>query len=234
MNTSTPSLPIVLKDVVFTRHEQRLLGPLNLTLGQHPRTMIMGPNGSGKSLLLRLCHGLIAPSSGEIRCGVNAVPALAQTVRNQQAMVFQRPVMLRRSVRGNVLYALRLRGVRGPKASDLAERALTIVGLEALASRSARVLSGGEQQRLALARAWVISPEILFLDEPTASLDPTARALVEASIQQFSEQGTRIVMTTHSIAQAQRIAERGLLLEKGQIVESGLISNWKNRSTCDD
>ena len=103
MNTSTQSLPIVLKDVVFTRHDQRLLGPINLTLGEHPRTMIMGPNGSGKSLLLRLCHGLIAPSSGAIRCGVNALPALAHTVRNQQAMVFQRPVMLRPSVRGNVL-----------------------------------------------------------------------------------------------------------------------------------
>lgn len=234
MSTQNQSLPIVFKDVVFARHAQRLLGPVNLTLGEHPRTLIMGPNGSGKSLLLRLCHGLIVPTSGAIGCGVDATPALAQSIRRHQAMVFQRPVMLRRSVRGNVLYALRLRGVRGSHASDLTEQALAMVGLKALAKRSARVLSGGEQQRLALARAWVIRPEILFLDEPTASLDPNASALVEASIQQFAEQGTRIVMTTHSIAQAQRVADVGLLLDAGRVVEFGPISKWTQRSDLDD
>ncbi len=219
MSIDRTILPIELQQVVFAPRDQVLLGPINLTLGAHARTVIMGANGSGKSLLLRLCHGLIAPTSGVIRCGEQAGDPQTACIRKRQAMVFQRPVMMRRSVRGNVLYALRLRGVRGSRAEQLTQQALALVGLEALAKRSARVLSGGEQQRLALARAWVIRPEVLFLDEPTASLDPDATTAVEAAVQRFAEQGTRIIMTTHSTSQARRIADMGIWLDQGQVTQ---------------
>lgn len=225
MSMGGKTIPIILKQVVFAPRDQVLLGPIDLSLGAHSRTVIMGPNGSGKSLLLRLCHGLIAPTSGIIGCGDRAADPQTAFVRKQQAMVFQRPVMMRRSVRNNVLYALHLRGVSGSPAQQLAQEALERVGLHALAKRSARVLSGGEQQRLALARASVIRPEVLFLDEPTASLDSDATAAVEAAVQRLAEQGTRIIMTTHSTSQACRIADMGLWLDQGQVIKQGPLVN---------
>jgi tungstate transport system ATP-binding protein len=136
-------------------------------------------------------------------------------------MVFQRPVLLRRSALANIRYALALRGVDGSERRARAEAALARFGLAGLARRPARVLSGGEQQRLALARAWAIRPEILFLDEPTAALDPAATRAVEEAIAAFDEAGTKIVMTTHDLAQARRLADEVLFLVRGRLVEMG-------------
>ncbi len=214
------TLPLVLEGVTFARDGQTLLGPIDLTLGEAGRTVLVGPNGAGKSLLLRLCHGLLAPSRGRIVCGELGTP-LQAAVRRRQALVFQQPVMLRRSVLANVRYALQRQGVRRRDSRQQAQVALERVGLGALAGRSARVLSGGEQQRLALARAWVLRPEVLFLDEPTSALDPATTQAVEHAIRQFDEHGTRIVMVTHNLGQARRLADECLFLAGGRLVERG-------------
>ena len=185
------------------------------------RLMILGANGAGKSLLLRLLHGLIAPASGQLiwqgdkKTRARAVP---------QALVFQKPVMLRRSVMANLTFALTVRGIVGPERARRAAEALALSGLEDLAYRPARVLSGGEQQRLAIARALACQPDLLFLDEPTASLDPAATARIEALIDAAHQRGVTIVMVTHDKGQARRLADDVLFLEAGQVGESGPAS----------
>jgi tungstate transport system ATP-binding protein len=147
--TADTILPLRLEAVCYAPRGRPLLDTVSLVLGAGKSTVVLGPNGAGKSLLLRLCHGLITPSSGHLRW---AGPSAAQAHR-RQAMVFQRPVLLRRSVAANIAYALQLRGVMRPERVRRVQQALAMAGLEQLAERNARVLSGGEQQRLALARA---------------------------------------------------------------------------------
>lgn len=213
MTKGSQTLPIRLEGVTFRANGQQLLGPIDLTLESGARTVVTGPNGAGKSLLLRLVHGLLEPTTGQVRCGVSG-----QFTRAGQAMVFQRPVMLRRSVWGNVAYPLKLAGVPSRQVQTQVMDALELFGLQALAKRSARVLSGGEQQRLALARAWVLTPELLLLDEPTSALDPHATAAVEAAINRFHANGTKIVMVTHSTSQARRMGDECIQMEWGKIV----------------
>jgi tungstate transport system ATP-binding protein len=141
-------------------------------------------------------------------------------------MVFQRPVMLRRSALDNVAYALKLAGVGPPERARRAWAALERVGLAALAARPARVLSGGEQQRLALARAWALVPEVLFLDEPTASLDPTSTREVEAIIAAIHAAGTKIIMTTHNLGQARRLGDEILFLDQGRLLERAPVQQF--------
>ena len=210
-------LPLRLDGLAFMAGGQRLIDRITATLEAGPRTVILGPNGAGKSLFLRLCHGLIPPSEGSIAWGRTA---LGDTwVRRRQAMVFQHPVVLRRSARANITYALALGGVARRERGRRAAEALARVGLGDLADRPARVLSGGERQRLALARAWALHPEVLFLDEPTASLDPAATRAVEEAIAVFHAAGTKIVMTTHDLAQAKRLADEVMFLFKGRLLE---------------
>ena len=208
-------LPLVLDDVVFQVGSRRIVDGISLTLEGGPRTIVLGPNGAGKSVLLRICHGLLQPTSGSVKWNAPELPGAPR----RQAMVFQRPVLLRRSARRNVTYALKLAGIRGDEREDRATEALRKVGLEAHADRYARTLSGGEQQRLALARVWALQPEILFLDEPTASLDPGATHEVENVIAAMHAAGTKIVMVTHNLGQAHRLADEVLFLHKGRIVE---------------
>jgi tungstate transport system ATP-binding protein len=190
-----------------------LLSHVQLSIAGGARTVILGANGAGKSVLMRLMHGLLAPSSGSVVWnGVKDRPSA-------QSMVFQRPVMLRRSTLANVAYGLKLNGVPRAARSARAQAALARVGLAHLAKRPARVLSGGEQQRIALARAWALDPRILFLDEPTASLDPSAAREVERIVTEFHLAGTTIVMTTHSLGQARRLADEIVFLHAGRIAE---------------
>ena len=208
-------LPLSLDDVVFEVGARRIIHALSATFDAGPRTVILGPNGAGKSVLLRLCHGLLLPTSGTIAWNSPEIPGAAR----RQAMVFQRPVLLRRTALGNVTYALKLAGVASGEREERALEALRKVGLETLADRSARVLSGGEQQRLALARVWALRPEILFLDEPTASLDPGATHEIERIIGDMHAAGTKIVMVTHNLGQARRIGDEILFLHQGRLVE---------------
>jgi tungstate transport system ATP-binding protein len=185
-----------------------ILSGIDLKVGAG-RTALLGPNGAGKSTLLRLMHGLLHPSAGQV---VWPDPLT-------QAMVFQRPVMLRASVRANIEYGLSLRGVPADDRQRKALEALARVGLPDLAHRQARKLSGGEQQRVALARAWALEPQVLFLDEPTASLDPASSREVERIIREIAAGGTRIVMTTHNLGQVRRLAEEVVYLEEGRLQE---------------
>ena len=192
---------------------RRILDRLAFRLQAGLRTIVLGSNGAGKSVLLRTLHGLIAPASGSISWGNAGGPA------PEQAMVFQRPVLLRRSALANITYALAVNGIAGRERARCAAEALERVGLSAIADRPARVLSSGEQQRLALARAWSLRPRVLFLDEPTASLDPAASAEIERIVGEIHAAGTRIVMTTHNLGQARRLADEILFIEGGRVGE---------------
>ncbi|MDH3714662.1 MAG: ATP-binding cassette domain-containing protein [Gammaproteobacteria bacterium] len=203
--------PLDLRNVCYSKAGQSLITDITVTLQARGRTIVMGPNGAGKSLLMRLCHGLIRPSAGQVNW--------SSEQRHAQAMVFQTPVLLRRSAIKNVEFALRATGARARDRRELAEAALQQAGIAHLAHRQARVLSGGEKQKLALARAWSIRPQILFLDEPTAHLDPSAVYAIEQMIKSIDEQGTKIVMSTHDLSQAQRLADEVLFLHQGKLVE---------------
>ncbi len=202
------ALPMTATGLGFSAAGTMLLQGVDLVLDAGLPTLLIGPNGAGKSLLLRLLHGLLPPGEGHVTWQGAAPP--------RAAMVFQRPVMLRRSVRANVAYPLKLTGAA--RAARVAE-ALALVGLTELAERPARRLSGGEQQRLALARAAALRPEILFLDEPCASLDPAATAAAERIIQAISDQGCKIVMSTHDLGQARRLAGEVVFLHRGRVWE---------------
>lgn len=219
MRADPTILPLVLEEVSYAVRGQRLIDGLSFALEAGPRTIILGPNGAGKSLTLRLCHGLIEPTSGRIAwCGPGAIAGAIQ-LRRRQAMLFQRPVMLRRSAAANIDYALGLAGLDRPTRAARVMEALERTGLQDLARRPARVLSGGEQQRLALARAWALKPDVLFLDEPTASLDPAATRAVEEIVGAFHRSGAKIVMTTHDLGQARRLADEVIFLHHGRLIE---------------
>jgi tungstate transport system ATP-binding protein len=213
--TENTILPLRVDDVCFDAVGKRLVDGISLTLSRGPRTIVLGPNGAGKSLLLRLCHGLLQPTAGEIRW----LGATANHASRRQAMVFQHPVMLRRSARANIEYALRLRRIPRRLRAARIDEVLADTGLQPLAERAARHLSIGEQQRLALARAWATGPDILFLDEPTASLDPAATRAVEEVISAIDLTGTKIVMTTHDLGQARRLADEIVFLHRGRLLE---------------
>ncbi len=213
-------LPLSLSGVSYEAQGQRLIDGLSIVFAAGPRSIVLGPNGAGKSLLLRLCHGLLRPTSGRVAwAGAGDRAKDGAEVARHQAMAFQRPVLLRRSALANVTYPLALRGVPRKRRKERALAALERAGLADLAQRPARVLSGGEQQRLALARAWVLEPQVLFLDEPTANLDPGATRRIEALIDGFHRNGTKIVMTTHDLGQARRLADEVLFLHCGRLVE---------------
>ena len=225
-------LPLQLRDVGYSVNRQRLIGGVNLRFEMGPPTLVLGPNGAGKSLLLRLCHGLIEPTVGEVQWQGPAAQT-PQNLRFEQAMVFQKPVLLRRSVLANVEFPLKLRGLDAASRRTKALTVLERVGLAALAERPARVLSGGEQQRLALARAWALEPQILFLDEPSAALDPGATRQVEGIIGNIAASGTKIVMTTHDLGQARRLAGDIVFLHRGSVAERTPATEFFNQPQSD-
>lgn len=214
MRAPATILPLETQDLGFAAGATRILSDVALSITAGAPTVIIGPNGAGKSVLLRLLHGLLTPTDGRIRWG-----DLGGDASRRQAMVFQRPVLLRRSAIANVLYPLRLAGIPAQQRRERAEQALALVGLSMLAERPARRLSGGEQQRLALARAAATGAEVLFLDEPCASLDPAATRAVEQIVSRLAAQGTKIVMTTHDLGQARRLAGDIVFLHAGRVVE---------------
>ena len=210
-----PLLPLVARNLVFAINGRRIIDDVSFWIGSNGRTVILGPNGAGKSVMLRLCHGLIKPTSGEIRWGDLSVAE----AREQQAMTAQKPVLLRRTVTGNLLHVLRVKGIPRGERHDLVDAALEQAGLAGHGGRAARTLSGGQQQRLAIARAFLLRPKVLLLDEPTANLDPAAVRSVEELIGAIGAAGTKILMTTHDIAQAKRLAADVMFLNHGRLLE---------------
>jgi tungstate transport system ATP-binding protein len=211
-------LPLALAKVRLAVGATTIAEDFTLTLAAGDPTIVVGANGSGKSTLLRLCHGLAAPSGGTI--------VWANDPAGRQAMVFQRPSMLRRSALANVADGLKLRGVAHRQRTEIARDRLRRVGLDAIAERPARVLSGGEQARVALARAWALDPQILFLDEPTASLDPAATRALEQIVRAMADEGTKIVMTTHNLGQARRLGADIVFLHRGRVLEHAPVDQF--------
>jgi tungstate transport system ATP-binding protein len=212
MRDRPSSLPIAFQEVAYAAGTTPILSALTLSIEPGAPTLLLGPNGAGKTTLLKLAMGLLRPVAGRILYGT-----LPEVARRRCAIVFQKPVMLRRTVARNVAFALKA-AQRAPEAANI-EALLQAVGLGALAERPARRLSGGEQQRLALARALARDPQVLFLDEPTASLDPAASKIVEEIILGIAERGVKIVMATHDLGQAKRLAGEIVLIAQGRLIE---------------
>ncbi len=216
MRDTLSVLPLTVTDLVFAAGGRPLVDGIGFTLPKGGLTVLIGPNGSGKSLTLRLCHGLLTPTSGVVSWA--AADGVVGGVK-RHAMVFQKPVMLRRSARANMLHALAAFGLsRSERATRCAE-ALERFGLAGLAERPARLMSGGEQQRLAIARAWALRPQVLFLDEPTSQLDPGATRQIEEMLMALRGEGMTLVMATHDMGQARRLADRVLFLNRGRLGE---------------
>ena len=207
------SLPLQTRNLRLEIDGNCLIDDINLHLGMSDFSVVMGQNGAGKSLLLRLLHGLLTPTAGDILYG--GIP-MGDGIRVQQAMVFQRPVLLRRSVASNIDFVL---GLRARVTAERRDALLEYVGLAEKARQPARLLSGGEQQRLALARALALEPKILFLDEPTASLDPASVIMIEEIVRSVHRRGTKVVFVTHDLGQARRLADEIVFLHQGRLEE---------------
>ncbi|MFK7761742.1 MAG: ATP-binding cassette domain-containing protein [Roseobacter sp.] len=225
----TGILPLTLEDVVVKRRGKRLLGPINMTLATQGVTMILGPNGSGKTTFLKIMHGVERISAGRVRWA--APDAEAQ---HHQGYVFQTPIMLRRTVIDNLRYPLQLHGIaRTEREARVAEWARKI-GLNDRLTLQATRLSGGEKQRLALGRALIRRPEVLFLDEPCANLDGASTRDIESLLQEAHRAGTRIVMTTHDIGQAKRLATDAIFMLHGGLHEAGPAAGFFDAPQTDE
>ena len=214
MRAPPSELPITIEDVSVRNGGVTILESVSLVLAPGAPTVLIGPNGSGKSSLIRLAMGLLSPTAGRIMWGGRNA-----TASDRRAIVFQRPVMLRRSVAANIAFALSRGAAVRRDCADRVAALLDLVGLAALGVRPARRLSGGEQQRLALARALARDPEILFLDEPTANLDPAATKAVEDIVVRVAAAGVKIVLATHDLGEARRLAGEVVFMVRGRVHE---------------
>jgi tungstate transport system ATP-binding protein len=216
MRTPALDLPVRLVEVRILAGEVAILDGVTLTLDAGPPSVLIGPNGAGKTTLLRAAMGLIPVTSGLITWGGREV-----SPPTRRAIMFQRPAMLRRSTAGNISYALAAAGVPRARREARVAELMADVGLTGLERRPARRLSGGEQQRLALARTLARDPALLFLDEPTASLDPAATKAIEDIVRTVTVRGVKVVMSTHDLGEAKRIGGEIVLLHRGRLIESG-------------
>ena len=221
MRAPASDLPVVLEDVSLQAGATAILNRISLAITPGAPTLMIGPNGSGKTSLLRLCMGLVVPTSGRITWGGRIDPT-----PTRRAFVFQRPVMLRRTAAANITYALAQAGAPRAHRTERAAALLERVGLADLAHRPARLLSGGEQQRLALARALARDPELLLLDEPTANLDPAATRAVEDIVTSAAQSGIKIVMASHDLGQVRRLAGEVVFLARGTLCERARANDF--------
>ncbi|MEE4640034.1 MAG: ATP-binding cassette domain-containing protein [Wenzhouxiangella sp.] len=217
-----PLLPLTVKGLRFERNGRALLDDISFTLSGGRIQVILGHNGAGKSLLLRILHGLIPADAGSIDWGGKP----ATVAQRDLGMVLQRPVMLRRSVLANLTFALARNKVPRHQRRELAMDALRRAELDKLAQQPAPRLSGGEAQRLAIVRAWAQRPRVLFFDEPCANLDPRSTLKIEQLIHEIHASGTQVILTTHDLTQARRLAEDVLFVANGRIQEQGSADDF--------
>jgi tungstate transport system ATP-binding protein len=214
-------LPIEFHEVTYLRGGTRVLDGITLSIGAGTPTVLVGPNGSGKTTLLRLAMGLLTPSAGQLLwAGQTQCPV------TRVAIVFQRPLMLRRTAAENIRYSLRAAQAPRHLEAQRIKELLAAVGLEAHGESPARRLSGGEQQRVALARALARRPEVLLLDEPTASLDPAATKIVEDLLRAIAAEGIKVIMSTHDLGEARRLAGDIIMMHRGRLIEHGLAERF--------
>jgi len=216
----TQMLPLTLTDVIVRRRGKRIIGPVTHRLEQGPPTIVIGPNGSGKTTLLRVMHGIERISTGQVNWTHDAP--------DQQAFVFQSPIVLRRTVAENLAYPLRLAGVDKAEIVSRVTTWLARIGLDAFANTAVTRLSGGERQKLAIARALIRTPQVLFLDEPCANLDGHTTREIEALLSETAAAGTRLIMATHNMGQARRLAGDVIFMLNGKIHESGAANYIMN------
>lgn len=222
-------LPLRLTGATVVKRGKPIVGPIDLELGQSGISMIMGPNGSGKTTLLKLMHGLEPPKTGEINWAVET-----EIAQQRQAFVFQTPVMLRRTALANIEYPLKLRRTNGSQAKQIARRWLARINLSEAGNRDAKMLSGGERQKLAIARALALKPDVLFLDEPTSNLDGQSTREIETLIAEAVSEGVRVVMTTHDVGQGKRLADEIVFVLRGLVHErADAVSFFKEQATAE-
>ena len=215
MVTSALILPLELTDVSVRKGGKVILDNIGLTFGTEGFTVVMGPNGAGKTTLLRLLHGLERPRGGKIQWAVSQRESI-----NQQSFVFQSPILLRRTMFENLIYPLKIAKTAKDQAEKLTNEWMEKINLADKSGVSAQMLSGGEKQKLAIARALITKPQVLFLDEPTTNLDGASTREIELILNSALKSGTRIIMTTHDIGQAKRLASDIIFIHKGMVRET--------------
>ena len=213
-------LPLQVNRLTLIKDQRDLLKDIDLHISSSGITTILGDNGAGKSLLVRVLHGLMEATRGRILWG-GLEAGIKQ--RQRQSLVFQRPVLLRRTVAENVQFVMNNHSRKGSRSCN---EILDLAGLSHKANQSAKLLSGGEQQRLALARALATDPQVLLLDEPTASLDPAATQKIENWLQQISNSGVKIILVTHNIGQARRLSQDVVFMSQGSVKEYSVATEF--------
>ena len=206
--------PLRVTDVKINIKSKRLIGPINLEIEQNGISILLGANGSGKTTLLEALHGLRKLSSGKVEWNISNSQAAAE-----QAFVFQSPIMLRRTVAENLAFPLKVRRLSKLTTTTEVMMWAKKIGLEDKIKQQAMLLSGGEMQAIAVARALITKPKMLFLDEPTASLDGATKKAIEDILISASNNGTKILMSTHDLGQLKRLARDIIFLHNG-IVEA--------------
>ena len=228
MNHSIQALPLRLQDVSYIRKGIKLIDNVNLQICSSGSTIILGHNGAGKSLLLKLLHGVIKPNCGKITWR-QLTPSSNQYWRT---FLLQTPTFFKRSVIYNIAFVLQIAAIPRRQHQQRCQRALEICGLEALSQRKAHLLSGGEMQKLSLARAWVLQPAVILLDEPTVALDPPSVLGFESIIDSFKQSGTKVIMTTHDLTQAKRLADEVVFIDQGKILEQSAADQFFAGPVC--
>ena len=212
--------PIQFKDLSVILGQKIILDKINCKIKSNSITAVLGPNGAGKSIFLQTINGLFSIQSGRLNFNLMEIN---QEIRKQQAMVFQNPVLLRRTVIANLQF---ISNLRNKESNRLLKKILSKVGLEGYEKKPARLLSGGEKQRLSMARALIINPNLLLLDEPTANLDPYSLNLIEDLVLEENSIGKTIIFTTHDMSQAKRLATDVIFLNKGKVLEQTISKTF--------
>ena len=227
------SMQLNMNRVGYRIGNHTLIDDISLNSSINHCTALLGANGAGKSTFLRLCHGLLTPTSGEIYWGTQAPQALGRRI----TMVFQKPCLLKRSVYANLSYALYLHRVRSSEREKRIKAAFQLVHLTHQIHRSAQLLSGGEQKKLAIARAWVLQPDIILFDEPTAGLDIDSTHAVEKIISDLSQQGIKIIIASHNLAQVRRLCDEIIFLDQGRVIQQcgtqEFFDNPREKTICE-
>ena len=215
MQSNHKFLPLIAENISYEVKNKKLIRDVNLEINSTGSTIILGHNGSGKSLLLKLLHGVITPNSGKVTWN-NNTPSTQQYWRTY---LLQTPTFFKQTVQYNIEFVLRIAGIPANEHESRCQQALNICGLANMNQRNTHSLSGGELQKLSLARAWVLEPNVVLLDEPTVALDPPSVIGFEKIIHQFKQSNTKVIMTTHDLAQAKRLADEIVFIDAGKVIE---------------